>query len=136
MYFLFLPYLYEWCKTCPKIFRSVTHVKQHTPESSLFFTRNAKHQNRTIAACSHDTPTNRRPKVLLHLAKVHLPEHKDNANGHNTNISINIGDVHSMYFVGIDLHDWHVDEVQKLKTLILEVEQRKQGTSATVVDSQ
>ena len=58
-------------------------------------------------------------KLLLHLAKVHLPEHKDNGNSSNT-INISIGDVHSMYYIGIDLRDWHIDEVAKLKALIID----------------
>jgi len=74
-------------------------------------------------------------KLLLHLAKVHLPEHKDNGNSSNT-INISIGDIHSMYYVGIDLKNWLPEEVGKLKALILEVENRKQlPEHITVVDS-
>jgi hypothetical protein len=56
------------------------------------------------------------------------------ANGQNT-INISIGDVHSKYYVGIDLHDCHVDEVQRLKTLIMEVEKRKEHTNKNIVES-
>ena len=79
-------------------------------------------------------------KLLLHLAKVHLPEHKDGANGHTTNtVNINIGYVHSTYFVGIDLHHWRIEDVQKLKALIIEAESHKRipdGHSVDTVHSQ
>lgn len=79
-------------------------------------------------------------KLLLHLANVHLPEHKDTVNGHSSNtVNINIGDIHSTYFVGIDLHYWRVEDVQKLKALIIEAESHKQVSEHSqnnVIDSQ
>jgi hypothetical protein len=43
-----------------------------------------------------------------------------------------------MYYIGIDLRDWHIDEVAKLKALIIEVENRKQipEHSQTIIASQ
>jgi hypothetical protein len=80
-------------------------------------------------------------KVLLAMVRQHLPEYKDGVNGQssNTAISINIGtSVNNLYYVGIDLHGWNLDDVRELIAVVKRGESNKvlpEHSQYTIVES-
>lgn len=116
MYFLFLPYLSERCKTIHDLAIEGTNRPLNDGHGHVLLDESG---NPILANTKSE-------KLLAQLAKARLPEFKDNADGNSSNtININFGDVTSTYYIGIDLKTWHVDEVTKLKALVQEVENRK-----------
>jgi hypothetical protein len=87
-------------------------------------------------------------KILLKMASKHLPEYKDDVSGHSSNaVTINIGtSPNNLYYVGIDLHDWQLDDVRDLIAVVKRGESNKispegqasnvQQHSVNVVESQ